>query len=228
MCAQSLVLILALTRSKGQKILFHLNHPIAFVRVTGVVTSITDLSPSWTLFTLDDSSGRSIEVKIQRLPQPLAESSEAKHNTTVSNLNVQTRLGSFDIVIDGSIIDIGIVISAKGTLDEWRGERQLVLKRVQVVKSTAAEVQEWAKMADFKSSVLNQPWYLSDEAMAAMDKEAQVEKDKARKKEKMIEEYHARKKEKMKKYEEKLKAREGKEEQRRQKKEQYYNHGAIA
>jgi hypothetical protein len=214
-------------RATGRNIVFHLNHPIAFIRVTGTLTSITDCSASWTLFTLDDSSGRSIEVKLSRLPQWLAESPETPSNTAVSNVHVRTEGGSFDLVIDGQIADIGTMVSAKGTVDEWRGERQLVLKRIQLIKTTAAETQEWVKMAEFKQRVLNRPWELSDEERIKIDDEIEQASKRRLAKEKLRREHYARKQEKKRIFEEKRQLREDELERRRKERESYYNRGAI-
>jgi len=57
----------ALRREPGfeiQYIHFHLNHPIRFVYLCGVVTEIEYLNNWFTLITLDDGSGASVECKI--------------------------------------------------------------------------------------------------------------------------------------------------------------------
>jgi hypothetical protein len=47
-----------------QNIYFHLNHPIRYVYICGVITEIEYINNRYTLLTLDDGSGSTIEVKI--------------------------------------------------------------------------------------------------------------------------------------------------------------------
>ncbi|KAF2643536.1 hypothetical protein P280DRAFT_515933 [Massarina eburnea CBS 473.64] len=144
---------------KGQRIYFHLNHPIRFVCVVGAVVAIDDINFKYTALTIDDGSGATIELKIVRQP-PNADEPD-KSNTVINNVNVHSHRGVFEVSVDHQQVDIGTVIKAKGTISEFRGLKQVELKRAWIVSTTNEEVQAWEKMATFKKDVLSRPWRLT-------------------------------------------------------------------
>lgn len=66
--------------------------------------------------------------------------------------------------IDLRGIDIGSVVKLKGGIGSFRGEKQITLERVSVVHTTNEEAAAWAENAEFRTSVLNVPWVISEEA----------------------------------------------------------------
>ncbi|KAI9654448.1 MAG: hypothetical protein M1831_005414 [Alyxoria varia] len=53
---------------EGQNVFFHLNHPLRYVYLCGPVVAIDFITSRYVLFTLDDSSGANVEIKIERIP----------------------------------------------------------------------------------------------------------------------------------------------------------------
>jgi len=70
----------------AQNIYFHLNHPIRYVYLCGVITEIEYIKDLYTVLTLDDGSGATIEVKITHVMPVAAKSS----STVVNNEQVET------------------------------------------------------------------------------------------------------------------------------------------
>ena len=69
----------------AQNIYFHLNHPIRYVYLCGVITEIEYIKNLYTVLTLDDGSGATIEVKITHVMPVAAKPS----STVVSNEQVE-------------------------------------------------------------------------------------------------------------------------------------------
>jgi len=186
---------------EGQKIFFHLNHPIRFVRLVGLVVDLNVVGGKYILVTLDDGSGTCVDVKTEcreeREGAPMGPS-----NTVVDNLDLRQRVGRFPwLVVGGAVVDIGTVIKVKGTIDSFRGARQIKLERIWVVKDTNEEAKCWAETALWKREVLSQPWVLSREKREAVDEqlelEAREERRRAQKKRVVGAEYERKKAEKI-------------------------------
>lgn len=65
--------------------------------------------------------------------------------TTLPNVSIISQLGTFEVVVDNQRLDIGSVVKAKGTISEFRGIKQIDLKRIWVVTTTNEEAQAWAE-----------------------------------------------------------------------------------
>ncbi|KAK5013713.1 hypothetical protein LTR60_003721, partial [Cryomyces antarcticus] len=83
---------------EGQNVFFQLNHPIRYVRLVAAIVAIDDLGPRYTLLTMDDGSGATIEVKITRLDTAKSASSTSLLDTEVENVKVRAQLGVFDVL----------------------------------------------------------------------------------------------------------------------------------
>lgn len=68
-------------------------------------------------------------------------------------------------------IDVGTRLKCKGTIEVFRGTKQLDLKRVSVVRDLAAEVECWNELADFREKVLSEPWVLSEKELRRLERE---------------------------------------------------------
>ncbi|OCK78360.1 hypothetical protein K432DRAFT_302162 [Lepidopterella palustris CBS 459.81] len=212
---------------EGQNIYWHLNHPIRFVRLVGVIVAIDDINAKYTILTLDDSSGATIEVKITRLPTNISTLVECPSNTTVSNVHVAIRRGVFEVEVDGQNLDIGTVIKAKCTIAEFRGNKQLELKRVSVVRSTDEEVRAWAETARFRKDVLEKSWVLSERDQKQIKKELKMQWKKEKEHQRLKAEHDARRLERNRTRDEKTALSEQKAERRRKKEEVIMNTGAL-
>ncbi|KAJ4989725.1 OB-fold nucleic acid binding domain-containing protein [Stagonosporopsis vannaccii] len=177
---------------QGQSIYFYLNHPIRFVRVVGVVVAIDDINLKYSAITLDDGSGMTVELKIVRAG--FAEQSIKKccSNTTIGNVNVISHFGVFEITVDGHALNIGTVLKAKGTISEFRGVKQLELKRVQMILSTDEEAQAWAETAAFKTAVLSNPWRVTSAQHSEIKSKIKADRRQAKRYDKRLRDYEAR------------------------------------
>ncbi|KAH9864274.1 hypothetical protein J1614_010208 [Plenodomus biglobosus] len=216
-----------LTDGAGQNIYFHLNHPIRFVRLVGVIVAIDDINIRYTVLTLDDGSGANIELKIVRIPPPEPNPADTSSPTTIENVHVVSRLGVFDVLVDQQSLDIGTVIKAKGTVSEFRGVKQLDLKRISIVTTTNEEVRAWAEAAAFKQSVLSRPWHISATEGKKIKSAIRAEKKKEQEYQRRNAEYNVKMIEYRQAKEAQLARREAKLEMRRRKEEAMMNAGAL-
>ncbi|KAF9700193.1 hypothetical protein EKO04_001444 [Ascochyta lentis] len=212
---------------QGQNIYFILNHPIRFIRIVGVVVAIDDINPRYSAVTLDDGSGATVELKIVRTTPGEQSSKPSSSNTTVKNLDVVSQFGVFEIMVDRCRIDIGTVLKAKGTISEFRGVKQLELKRVQIVSSTEEEVQAWAETAAFKAETLSVPWRVTSAQHSEIKGKIKAERRRAREYDKRLNEYEVKKAEHEAARAVYLARKEAKRETRRRKEEAMMNAGAL-
>jgi len=152
---------------------------------------------------------------------------DTSSNTEIDNVGVISRLGVFEVTVDKQPLDIGSVLKAKCTISEFRGIKQLDLKRVSVVSTTNEEAKAWAETAAFKQQILSRPWHISSAEHKKIKHNIKAEK-------KQVLEYERRKAEyEVKKQEQKLAReayhaqRERKLEARRRKEEVMMNGGAL-
>ena len=165
------------TLHAGQKLYFWINHPIRFVCLVGPVVAIDDINSKYTIICIDDGSGATLCVKIiRRQLGDLENPVDDPDNTQVPNLNVVSSLGSFELVLGADVLGIGTVVKAKGTLEEFRGVKQLELKRVSIVKTTDEEVKAWSELADFRREILSKPWRLSTREVKRLEENLAAQK----------------------------------------------------
>jgi len=209
---------------EGQSIYFHLNHPIQYVRVVGVLVELELIANKYVLLSLDDGSGARLTVKLDVRSNAKDDDVVCPSNTTVDNVDVHVNLGFVTLQIGGKAIDVGTIIKAKGVISTFRDVRQLELKLVAVVHDTNAEAACWVDTARWKRDVLSRPWELTEaqrgEVDAGIRREQQREQDDARRERKQAAR-HAR-------YADKKRRQEEKDEVKRRAREQEYNEGALA
>jgi hypothetical protein len=211
----------------GQHLYFHFNHPIRFVRLVGVVVAIDDINLKFTVVTIDDGSGAVIELKIVRVPLAGQNAILASSETKLNNVKVISQLGVFDVVVDDQKLEIGTVVKAKGTLSEFRGIKQVDLKRIWVVTTTDEEAQAWKEAAAFKQNVLSKPWHLTSAEHDQIKAKIKSEKRKLQDYERRKAEHEAKKEEQRKAHQVYLADREKRVEARRRKEEVMMNAGAL-
>ncbi|KAF2003608.1 hypothetical protein P154DRAFT_543685 [Amniculicola lignicola CBS 123094] len=212
---------------RSQHIYFHLNHPIRFVRLVGVIVAIDDITTRYTNLTIDDGSGANVELKIVRLTPDVYNSVESPSNTVVDNVDVITRPGIFKVAVDGRPLDLGTVIKAKGTLAEFRGNKQLELKRISIVDTTDEEAQAWSEAAEFKRDVLSIPWRITSAEHKKITREIKRESRKIKQYEELKINHERKKREHQKMRDDYLAKREVKMEAKRQQMEALMNEGAL-
>lgn len=179
-------------RNNPPLLLFYLNHPIQFVQVIGVVVAVEEYFDKFWLFTVDDSSGATIDVTCPR-PEKKHEghgSSRPALNTTGDVQKQKDDGAEHDphpdsdpdhelLLLQSTIsrLDIGTAVQAKGTLTTFRGTRQLSLLRLSIIPSTSQEMRLISSRSQFYSSVLSDPWSLTREDQRKLQAEAQGERD---------------------------------------------------
>ena len=154
----------------GQDLFFHMNHPIKWVRVAGIVVAIDDFGP-WRAYTLDDTSGATIECHIN-LPKPAAadgvfERTDAG-NSAASNPPAQQKSQVFD-----EDVAIGDIIDVKGTVRVYRQARNIKAEKIVHLRSTMQEVEFWEKLNELRREVLDRPWVLDRRVIRKCRKEAE-------------------------------------------------------
>ncbi|KAL8738637.1 MAG: hypothetical protein Q9181_000583 [Wetmoreana brouardii] len=164
----------------GQNLYFHLNHPIRWVRLVGVIVAF-DAYPNRVVMTLDDSSGSTIEIFCRK------ETKDASAiDTTVDaygaiklngdfkqpddDLTCTTNEG-YKVHLNG--IDIGSVVKIKGGISEFRGEKQITLERIFLVRTTNEEGSAWTENAIFYRDILGKPWVVSEREQQQAKREAE-------------------------------------------------------
>ncbi|KAL8969544.1 MAG: hypothetical protein Q9197_004282 [Variospora fuerteventurae] len=182
------------THSSGQNTYFHLNHPIRWVRLVGLIVAL-DVYPNRLTMTLDDSSGLTIDVFCRKATSAAA--APAVSNTTVEcsaaiTHNHDAKPAHGDLIfttnegykVDLEGFDIGSVVKVKGGISEFRGEKQITLERISLVRTTNEEASGWTENAAFHRDILSQPWVVSesDQQQARIEAEG-VEREREAKKE---------------------------------------------
>ena len=148
-----------LSESLGQALYFYLNHPVRFVRLTGVVVSCEKHENVWVM-ELDDGSGAVINV-VYRKEQPIhaVPSRTAGHLNRAAGRNInagnaatapetvgttplehgtRSRLHEQEAQVaipgpqgvDMAALEVGKVVKVKGTVSVYWGNRQIDLKRM--------------------------------------------------------------------------------------------------
>lgn len=152
--------------STGQDIYFHLNHPIKWIRLTGIVVAIDDITGR-TIITVDDSSGVNIEATWSiPLKDPLMGLHDGEKVTTKSSEYREYKQNELTGP-DGRIIkniDVGSVVKIRGKIGIFRGRKQLHLtgpKAITLLDDTNEEVKCWNDTVDFKSTILMRPWLVT-------------------------------------------------------------------
>jgi hypothetical protein len=170
-------------RKNTPLLLFYLNHPIQFAQVIGVVVTVEEYFEQFWLFTMDDSSGATIDVTC---PKPVKEKpvgalptagavkskppthDQDQEDDTTREHHLQSTL---------STLTIGTVLQAKGTLTTFRSTRQLSLLRLTILPSTTHEIALITSRTQFYTSTLSKPWLLSRTEEKKLRMEAQGEKE---------------------------------------------------
>ncbi|CUS15295.1 unnamed protein product [Tuber aestivum] len=154
---------------EGQDVWFYSNHPIRWVRVVGIVVAYDDTEKMVNI-TVDDGSGYLMDLIAWKGKPPVGKRPKF----------------SFD---DLKNVGLHSIIKAKGSLGEFRGNKQLLLRRIAVLHDTNGEVDAWTETIKFKKNVLSKPWHLTEEfireeqgRVAKAAEEAEKKEEKKRRK----------------------------------------------
>ncbi|RDW88813.1 hypothetical protein BP6252_00845 [Coleophoma cylindrospora] len=152
------------------KPLYHFgNHPIKWVRITGVIVAV-DVFYQRRVYTVDDSSGECIECTCET-PPPSSKTLEALEGSNNQERKVQANNPNkpessttgqappakvyMQIADD---IDVGSVVKVKGLVTDFRGMKQIEMRSIVPMKGTQEEVRCWNQIVDFRKDILDKPW----------------------------------------------------------------------
>jgi hypothetical protein len=154
------------------------------VRLAGIVVAVDDFN-TWRAYTVDDSSGETIECHVNIPRNGPAQAGEANTSTEAQQ---KTALSDGDVSV-GDIIDI------KGTIRVFRDRRQIKAEKIVHLRSTQQEVDFWGKIDELRSEILNQPWVLDSKVVRKCRREAEGYNEKQARKERREKRERRRKKE---------------------------------
>ncbi|KAK2758270.1 hypothetical protein FQN54_004115 [Arachnomyces sp. PD_36] len=140
---------------KGQNLYFHLNHPIQFIHLAGIIISRDEL-PTRTIFLLDDSSGETIEVVCPKVTAP-NNSNPSTTSTPSTHVTYKTSTPINLLPLQPSTL-----AKLKGTITTFRGIKQVSLERYTVLTSMAQEIRFWEERSRFLVDVLSVPWEVGE------------------------------------------------------------------
>ncbi|KAG4437878.1 hypothetical protein IFR05_006638 [Cadophora sp. M221] len=172
-----------------QRALYHFdNHPVKWVRVTGVVVAVDEFKGK-KVYTVDDSSGMCIECTAIAPPPPPttdAPTLPPHLNQIASLMHVQTaakkpaddknKAKGDGKISEGKVVpsvlspavpweevDVGTVVKVKARVNNYWDTIQLEVVKIEVLRCTDQEVRCWNEVAAFKREVLSGPWVVSKE-----------------------------------------------------------------
>jgi endo-1,3(4)-beta-glucanase len=163
----------------GRPLYHHSNHPIKWVRLTGVIVAVDDFYGR-KVYTLDDSSGKCIECTCPAPapPKPTTLSSAAVPAVTITEPALKEPEGPTvtNPKVPWDEVDVGVVVKIKGGIREFRDERQVEIIKVEVLRSTDQEVRCWNEVLAFRRDILSVPWVVSREQEEKYKRRAMREK----------------------------------------------------
>jgi hypothetical protein len=193
------------TFDAGHELFYYSNHPIKWVRVTGVIVAIDDFSTR-RIYTLDDGSGGVVECVCPGPPNPNSyqnasvaqlgngriaamkgnesrlerkgQSAEDKGKDKVEEAQPSVKKPQ----ISYSDIDTGTILKVKGKPGVFRDVNQVEIIKAEIMRSTEQEVKCWAEVLAFRQQILDVPWALSQEEVERSRRKALKDGDRERKK----------------------------------------------
>ncbi|KAK0743102.1 hypothetical protein B0T18DRAFT_329227 [Schizothecium vesticola] len=151
----------------GQNVFFHRNHPIQWVRISGIVTAIDEFAGR-RAYTIDDGSGATMECHV--LLSEVAKTREAITLETKPNVSATPAK-----IIVTTPINTGDIIDVKGTIRIYRDMKQIKAEKMVLVRTTEQEVQFWEKVVKLRREVLDRPWVLDPRVVRRCRKEEEGE-----------------------------------------------------
>ena len=180
-----ILLIQSLALVPGQNLYFYLNHPIKWVRLVGVIVAVDVYPTRWVLL-LDDSSGAIVEITCGR---PTRNNKDAEPTLPADSTKASILpdpptkgLTATGRSISLEAVELGTVVKVKGGIGTFRDEKQLLLERISILKTTSEEAHAWGENTKFHDDVLSKPWILSkkDEEQARKKAEGLDRKERSK------------------------------------------------
>lgn len=150
---------------------YFLNHPIRFVCVAGVVVGVSEVFVGRWVLDLDDSSGAGLKVVVD-LQWPRSEVGEQLAQDRGTSKAEADKKGEAEPLIDRvKKLGVGDVVRINGTIETFRGTRQVLVETLAVLKETNEEVRFWEARRKVKIRVLMRPWVLGEDEVKKLRKE---------------------------------------------------------
>ncbi|KAK3303419.1 uncharacterized protein B0T15DRAFT_495974 [Chaetomium strumarium] len=160
---------------EGQDVYFHLNHPIKWVRICGVVVAV-DERETRRFYMIDDGSGATLECVVKVAPP-------AALGTGAAGMNSKSDGDSNTAPVADGPIDVGHVLDIKGSVTTFRTNRQVRAEKIVHLRSTEQEVVFWEKVVQLRRDVLSKPWVLDRREVMKCRKEEEGRSTSHRRKE---------------------------------------------
>lgn len=155
---------------QGQDIFFHLNHPIKWVRICGIVVDHREIAGRQ-IYTIDDSSGTVIDCVLNvprssKGPDPIVGAPEWNYKARENTAG--RKLASVD-----APIDLGHILDVKGSVNIFRDQKQIIPDKIKHIRTTEQEALFWGKVAQLRRDVLDRPWFLDTKVVRKLRREAE-------------------------------------------------------
>ncbi|RDL39612.1 uncharacterized protein BP5553_03952 [Venustampulla echinocandica] len=175
--------------SNGRPLYHHGNHPVKWVRITGVIVAVDDFFGR-RVYTLDDSSGMCIECTCPAPPSPNTAASapttkpQPTNPTKFNNPKTEEAVSgpsTSNPKIPWDEVDVGVVVKLKGCVTTFRDQKQVELIKAEVLRTTDQEIRCWNEVLQFRKEVLRVPWAVSEKHEEKCRRRALKEKARERK-----------------------------------------------
>lgn len=124
---------------EGTRARFWNNHPIRWIKLVGIVVAVV-VKVTFAEITIDDGSGFCMNLYLK--------------GTAAESLGI-------DFEENRCLADVGHLVKVKGTLaNDHKGDLQLVVKEIQIIKDLAFEMLAWRERVEYRENVLDVPWVL--------------------------------------------------------------------
>ena len=121
---------------------------------------------------LDDSSGEMIEVVCVKQPHGVLPPPPNGDNN-----NHAPSSSSSSSSPDLTAIDLGSIVKVKGGIGVFRGTKQIILKRINIIRDTTEEIKCWNELSTFRTEVLDRPWSVDSAVERTLLRQARGEEE---------------------------------------------------
>jgi len=190
------------------QLLFYKNHPIQFIQAIGIVVNLEEYFEKLWLFTIDDSSGATIDVVCRKPDRNKTMVQTYKTDTSDHEKEADMEIQKLSDQVAAEV-DVGAILQVKGTITLFQRinqinqtslcishanmrqqvapkqdvpTRQITLQRLAVVHDTNKEIALIGARTKFYEGVLNKPWSLTKQEQNKLHKKALGEVEHKRKK----------------------------------------------
>ena len=158
----------------GVELMYYKNHPIKWIRITGVIVAVDDFSTR-RIYTVDDSSGVCIECTAPAPPPSSVPLEPPRNFLTGQRILPPSGPVTKNVPKDKdeppsahkpslpADLDVGTVVKLKGKPSIFRNMKQIAIIKAEVIHGTEIEVRCWNEVMIWRNGVLGQLWEVSEE-----------------------------------------------------------------